>query len=143
MFTLTSSALDISGIVVVLFFQCMAALLVPVRPADGGTKWTLVAHTVAMFSFVTIYTATELNIQSLSYIDNREFPGIDGSLPPGPIGYQYLTYFEAANVIRNLTFILNNWLADALLVRPAPNSIPRVSDVTHSSSSIVVMSSIP
>lgn len=104
------------GIVVVLFFQCMAALLVPVRRADGGTKWALVAHTVAMFSFVTIYTTTELIIQSASYIDNREFPGVEGVLPPGPVGYQYLTYFEAANVIRNLMFILNNWLADALLL---------------------------
>lgn len=71
-----------------------------------------------MFSFVTIYTATGLDLQSISYIDNRDFPGIDGVLSPGPLGYQFLIYSNAINVVPTLMFQFNNWLADGLLVRP-------------------------
>lgn len=104
------------GIVVVLFFQCMCALLNHPNRGNGDTKWGLVIHTTAVFSFATIFTAITLHIQCNSYIDNREFPGVDGLLPPGPLGYQFLTYSKAINVVRTVTFILNNWLADGLLL---------------------------
>ena len=106
----------IPGIVIVMFFQCMDALFDPVNRAKGGTKWPLVAHTAAMFSFVTVYIATSLDLQSISYIDNREFPGIDGLVPPGPLGYQLSIYYKAINLVPNLMVLLNNWLADGLLV---------------------------
>lgn len=105
------------GIVIVLFFQCMYALLRPANRKGGGIRWWLVAHTVAMFSFATIYTALNLDIQSNSYIDNREFPGSpDGSSPPGPFGYQYYIYSRAIDVVPSVVFALNNWLADGLLL---------------------------
>jgi len=76
----------------------------------------LVAHTVAMFSFATVYTATGLDLQSISYIDNRDFPGIEGVLSPGPLGYEFLIYSNAINVVPTLMFQFNNWLADGLLL---------------------------
>lgn len=85
------------------------------RPKDG-IKWPLVAHTALMFSFVTVYVATSLDLQSISFIDNREFPGIDGLVPPGPLGYQLSIYSNAINLVPNLMVLLNNWLADGLLV---------------------------
>ena len=117
---------NILGIVIVLFFQCMGALVSRTR---GGIRWELVAHTVAMFSIVTIYNAISLNILSISYIDNREFPGVVGALPPGPIGYQYLTYTDTMNVVATVMFLLNNWLADGLLVSSVPSSVVQVSNV--------------
>jgi hypothetical protein len=72
----------ILGILIVLFFQCMAALFNPANRRREGIKWGLVSYTVVMFSFVTVFTAMNLNIQSISYIDNREFPGVEGVLPP-------------------------------------------------------------
>lgn len=104
----------------------MSALFNPVNRAKG-IKWALVAHTIAMFSFVTVYTATGLDLQSISYIDNREFPGIDGVLSPGPLGYQFLIYSNIINVVPTLMFQFNNWLADGLLVNPISNSIAQVS----------------
>ena len=105
----------IQGIVIVLFFQCMGALLG--NPSTRkGAKWGLVTHVVAMFLFATIYTAMTLNIQSISFIDNRNFPGIGDALPPGPIGYQFLIYSKATSIVPNVMFLLNNWLADSLLV---------------------------
>lgn len=105
------------GIVIVLFFRCIAALFSPTNRSKGGIKWPLVAHTVVMFSFVTVYTATSLDLQSISYIDNREFPGVDGLLPPGPLGYQLFIYSKAINIVPNVMVLLNNWLADGLLVK--------------------------
>lgn len=111
----------IQGIVIVLFFQCMDALLSPYN--KGRTKWGLVAHATAMFSFVTIYTAMTLNIESISFIDNRNFPGADGVLPPGPVGYQFLIYSKAISIVPNVAFLLNNWLADGLLVSSVLESV--------------------
>ena len=94
----------------------MAALLDPVNRRREGVKWGLVTYTVVMFSFVTVFTAMNLNVQSISFIDNREFPGVEGVLPPGPLGYQFFIYSKALSVIPNVMFLLNNWLADGLLV---------------------------
>lgn len=103
------------GTVVVLFFRCMGALLDPVNRASG-TKWALVIHTVAMFLFATVYTATNLDIQSISYVDHREFSGIDGVLPSGPLSYQLLILPSAVSVGSDVMFLLNSWLADGLLL---------------------------
>ena len=103
----------ILGIVTVLFFRCMSALL---NGSNKRIQWPLVAHTVAMFSFVTVYTAMYLNIQSICFIDNREYPGTDGGLPPGPVGYQHLIYNKAISFVPHIMFMLNTWLADGLLV---------------------------
>jgi hypothetical protein len=128
----------ILGIVVVLFFQCMEALLNPVNRAGSGIKWGLVAYTMAMFSFVTVYTAMSLDIQSISYIDNRGFSD-DAVGGPGPLGYQTLIFSEAINIVPNTMFLLNNWLADGLLVGSVSNSVARVSDVCDTFSSIAAI----
>jgi len=106
----------ILGIVILLFFQCIAALLNPVHRRGEGIRWGLVSCTVLMFSVVTVYTATYLNIQSISLIDNREFPGIEGVLPPGPLGYRWFIHSKAIFVIQTAVFLLGGWLADCLMV---------------------------
>jgi hypothetical protein len=98
----------------------MGALFNPTNRNGEGVRWGLVAYTAIMFSFVTIFTAMNLDIQSISYIDNREFPGND-ELPPGPLGYETLIYSKAISVVPNLMFLMNNWLADGLLVGSLSN----------------------
>ena len=93
----------------------MRVLLSSTYRARGRTRWGLVAYTTISFSFVTIFTAINIDLQSLSYIDNREFPGND-QLPPGPLGYQFLVYSAPLSIAANTMFLLNNWLADGLLV---------------------------
>lgn len=109
------------GVVVAQFFQCMRALLGRTR---RDIKWGLVTHTVVMFSCVTIYITGSLYLQSSSYINNRGFPGID-TIPPGPIGYQYLIITDPLNSLCYVVFYLNQWLADGLLVGPVPKSVVR------------------
>ena len=107
------SALFVLGIMIAVFFQCMAALFDPVHRRGERTKWGLVSYTMVMFSFVTVFTATNLDIQSISYIDNREFPGVEGV---GPFRYEWFISAEILTTVSNVVFPLNNWLADGLLV---------------------------
>ena len=118
----------------------MNALLNPNnRTKRGDIKWLLMAQTVAMFSFVTVYTAMYLNLQSISFIDNREYAGIDDWLPPGPYGYQHLIYNKAISFVPHIMFMLNTWLADGLLVSSVSYPVPNGSKVDRFSSSIVVI----
>ena len=95
----------------------MGALFDPSNRARGGIKWGLVAHTAAMFSFATAYAAMSFNIQSISFIDNRNFPGTAGDMPPGPVGYQFLIHSKAIGIAPTPMILINGWLADGLWVR--------------------------
>ena len=106
---LTSFVRFIIGIVIIVFFKCMAALLNPDYRRGEPIKWGIVSYTALMFSIVTVGTAAQFYVQSISYIDNREFSG-------GPLEYQLAIYSEAINVIQNVAFALSNWLADGFLV---------------------------
>ena len=74
------------------------------------------AHTVAMFSFLTIPLVINLSTVSSEYIDRRNFPG-DRTLPPGPVGYSFFNIYETQFSVYRSMFPLNQWLADGLLVR--------------------------
>ena len=106
------------GTLIVLFFQCMGALFNPANQRGSGVKWGLVSYTVVMFSFATVLTGMALNIESISHIDNRDFPGVQGKFPPGPIGYQLSIWSGVLLIPPSLMFLFNNWMADGLLVRP-------------------------
>ena len=108
--------LVLPGILIVLFFQCMTALFSPVNRRREGIRWWLVSYTVLMFSIATVLTGTALYTQSICYIDNREYPGIEGILYPGPLGYRFLVRTEALGLTSSLAFLLNYWLADGFLV---------------------------
>jgi len=106
-----------------MFFQCINALLDPANRRREGTKWGLIIYTVLMFSFVTICTGMGLNFISISFVDNREFPGFGDQLPSGPVGYRFSAGPNATNIVPSVAFFLNNWLADGLLLSfPPPYS---------------------
>jgi len=104
------------GLLTLLFFQCVVMLLNPAHRREEGIKWRLVFYTVAMYSFVTVYTTIGLHIQSGSFIDNRRDLEAEGLTFSGPLQYQYGIRDTALGLIRNVMFNLNNWLADGLLV---------------------------
>ena len=104
------------GMIVVLFFQCMAALLNPAYRRGERTKWWLVFYTAVIFLSVTTLNAMQLNIQSISYVDNREFPGVEGVLLPGPLGYMSFIFSDAITIVPDFLFLFNGWLVDGLMV---------------------------
>ena len=99
-----------------MFFQCIAALFNSGHRRGEPIKWGIVSYTLLMYLIVTVGTAAQFDVQSISYIDNRRFPGIEGVSHPGPIGYQLSIAPEAISVIQNVTFALSNWFADGFLV---------------------------
>ena len=101
---------------IMLFFHCMAALFNPDHHRGERIKWGLVFYTTAMFFVVTVQTTMNLDIQSVSYIDNCNFPGTKDALPPGPYGYPLFIAAGALNVTPNAMFFLSDWLADGLMV---------------------------
>jgi len=107
-----------------VFFQCMASLLDPVKRKWEGVKWGLIFYTMVMFSCATIVIGTANNIASVSFIDNRGFPGVEGVSPPGPLGYQRTICSGVAGIAPIFVSSLSYWLADGLLVGhffgPAP-----------------------
>ena len=151
MSVLTSSARFILGMIIMLFFKCMAALFNPAHRRGERIKWGLVYYTVVMFLSSTIQNAMDLNLQSISFIDNREFlgdcvhpPGLLGHgdicvYPPGPLGYQSSISSGALDVVPNVMFSLGNWLVDGLLVSPLfyTTLTTQVSNAGSSPSSIV------
>lgn len=102
------------------------------------------AHTTVMFSIVTIYNTTNLGLQSLSYIDNREFkcPGSEDGTS-GPSSYGYFTSNKPISVVPFMMFTLNYWLADGLLVSPMLSLVVQVPNVGCTSSSIAAILSMP
>ena len=106
----------------------MSALL---NHARRDIKWGLVIHTVLMFSCATLFNAS-LYLESISYVDDRGFPGAKG-IPPGPVGYQYLIGTDSLTTLCYLIVYLNQWLADGLLVSSVSMSAISVSHMAASS----------
>ena len=94
----------------------MRALFNPIHRRGEPIKWGLVSYTIAIFAVETVLTAMNLHILSISYVDNREYPGVKGMTNPGPNGYQIIISPEAVSIIANATFTLSDWLANGLLV---------------------------
>jgi len=82
----------------------------------GRVKWGFVCYTMVMFSCATVATGLVQNVISISTIDNREFPGIEGVLSPGPDGYWSFIYSTPTCTVPNFASLLSYWLADGLLV---------------------------
>ncbi|EEB95995.1 hypothetical protein MPER_04946, partial [Moniliophthora perniciosa FA553] len=97
------------GIVLTLFFQCVAAILNPKNKQPAGPKQVMLTYVFFMFSMGTIFTALNLNLQQRSYIAFRNFP--EG----GPIGYSLSQYSTWRGLIPNAVYIITNWFADGLL----------------------------
>ena len=91
---------------------------------------------------MTVFTGINLDVLSISYIDNRASPGTS-ELLPGPLGYQSSTYSMKIGVVSTAMFLFNNWLADGLLVSFVSNSVVPVSNTDHPSSSIDVTLFMP
>ena len=104
------------GFTIVLAFKCVTALVNPAYRRAEPIKWGLITYTAVMFSFTTVQTVVALYVQSISYIDSRKFPGIEGVISPGPIGYLVFVSHTAFDVGSWVLFFVNSWLADGLLV---------------------------
>lgn len=94
----------------------MGALLDPAHRRGEPIKWGIVSYTVVIFLLATVQTTVGLHVQSISFIDHRDFPGVENIICRGPVGYQIFICHDALTIIPNAMFFLGGWLADGLLV---------------------------
>jgi hypothetical protein len=80
----------------------------------------LIAYVIVMFGLGTIFTAMNMHLSQISYIDNRNFP-------QGPIGYSLAMYTTWRVTVPNACSLIANWLADGLLVLSFSTWYPSVS----------------
>ena len=104
------------GIVVVLFFRCITKLFDPVHRGEERIKWGLVSYTVVMFLLVTVGNVMHPYLDSISYVDNRKFPGAKGVVGTGPLAYQLFVAPRVLQRFPSISFTLSNWLADGFMV---------------------------
>jgi len=135
----------IPGVLIMLFFKCVTALFSPVHGRGKHIKWGLVSYTTIMFSLATVHTAAGFYVFSISYIDSRKFPAVDGEFYYGPYGYQAAINYKVITIVPGrAAFRLYNWLADGLLVSSlTPWWFVSASNAGSSSSFIVATHSIP
>ena len=96
------------------------------------------AYTSANFLLVTVYTAMSFNIQSVSYVDNREFFGDDSATSLEPLGHQSSAYFKVDNIARTVAYVLSHWLNNGLLVSPVSILSAQMPNGARSSRSYIV-----
>ncbi|KAK7058767.1 hypothetical protein VNI00_001391, partial [Paramarasmius palmivorus] len=95
------------GFTIVLFFKCMGCLLWPKHGRERN--YPLAAYTFILFGLGTIFTAMNVRLMQLSFINNREFPG-------GPEAYSSSMFNTWRGLVPNASFIVANWMADGLLL---------------------------
>jgi len=79
-------------------------------PRSGRERnYYLAAYTFVLFALGTIFMGMNGYWLGRCFIDNRNFPG-------GPEAYANAMYSTAVPLATNSTFIIANWLADALMV---------------------------
>ena len=100
----------------------MGALLNLGERTRERVRWGLVAYVTTAFLFVTVFITATLDRQSTSFINNQDFRGFK-DIPSGPLGHQMFIYSKMICVIPNIMLMLNNWLADGLLVGSVSNPV--------------------
>ncbi|KAF8877561.1 hypothetical protein CPB84DRAFT_1794780 [Gymnopilus junonius] len=97
------------GIVFTLYCLCIHQIL-------RSRERTNQVKRVAMFTYITLITlfgtlffVSTARMTQLSFIDNRLYPG-------GPAAFEKDMFSIPVNELGNVTFVLANWFADALVV---------------------------
>ena len=81
----------------------MCVLLSHVEPIKRGIKWALIAHTVVIFSFLTIRLGSDLYDEFPPYISILYTEKLDFNTGAG-------------GITLTVIFLLSRWLIDGLLV---------------------------
>ena len=75
-------------------------------------SWYLLAYITANFVLGTFGIAAEARFNELTFVDARNFPG-------GPNAFVEAQYGDFVNIFGTAAYVVLNWLADGLVVRPS------------------------
>ena len=130
------------GIVVILFFQCIGALINPANDTRRSVKLGLAAYAVALFLIPTIPLVAGRDVFPTVFIDIRNFPGTE-EYPPGPLGGAMISNASDPWVaLLGIPAPVSQWLSNGFLVSSVSSSAA-CGRYSHPSSYIVAMRFIP
>lgn len=98
-----------------MFFQCLGATFSSTNRARVGTNWDLLSYCIAMFSFVTMYIAMDLNLHPFFTL-TPENSLETTKHPRAAFGYQWPIHSSELFIVPDFVFMLDNWLVDGPLV---------------------------
>lgn len=99
------------GVVFTLFTQCFRALLLDINRANRKQRIFFLTYIAILFLLGTLFMAACAQMTQLSFVQYRNYP-------TGPSGYENDEFSIPVDELGNVSFVLTNWFADALLVCP-------------------------
>ena len=99
------------GVVFTLFTQCFRALLLSINQANRTQQIFFLVYISILFILGTLFMAACAQMTQLSFVQYRDYP-------TGPSGYENDEFSIPVDELGNVSFVLTNWFADALLVCP-------------------------
>lgn len=97
------------GVQLTIFTQCIL-ILNSDNSGRRNAKW-LMAYSCAIFLLATFGLAGNIKFIQMCYIDYRNYPG-------GPNAFTINFYSTFVNMFGTSAYVVMNWLADGLMVRP-------------------------
>lgn len=97
------------GSVLTLFIFGFYLLVRGSTPSNRLRSISLLVYIFVQFTLATLFVAACSDFTQLSFIDNREYPG-------GPGQYEIDMFATPIDELGTVSYVLSNWLADALLV---------------------------
>lgn len=97
------------GIVFTLFTQCLRALLLNINRENRKQRIFFLVYISILFILGTLFMAACAQMTQLSFVQYRNYP-------TGPSGYENDEFSIPVDELGNVSFVLTNWFADALLV---------------------------
>lgn len=98
------------GVQLTIFTQCIL-ILHSDNSGRRNAKW-LMAYSCAIFLLATFGLAGNIKFIQMCYIDYRNYPG-------GPNAFTLNFYSTFVNMFGTSAYVVMNWLADGLMVRPS------------------------
>jgi hypothetical protein len=105
------------GVVLALFWLCLRSLWyrTRVKDADYTRNYFFLVYVCVMFTLGTLFIGSNSQFTQLAFINDRNFPG-------GPSAWEVEMFSISVDEISNVSFVLADWCATALMVSIGQNS---------------------
>jgi hypothetical protein len=102
------------GTCIILFLSCFPLLVESNWSSRTRTRFSviLLTYTALIFVLTTFFMGSLARFTEMAFIENRNFPG-------GPSAYEEQMFSVPASELGNVSFVVANWLSDAMIVSRA------------------------
>jgi hypothetical protein len=101
------------GVDLTLFAICFHLLVIQINRTNYRKLGILLLYISLAFILVTLFMGSLAQYTQLAFIENRNYPG-------GPSAYEEDMFSIPIDEMGNVSFVVGNWLADAVIVGTPP-----------------------